>query len=50
MCSWALLNLILTIVTGIIMLALLITYFRKRKDENEDDPDYDEEKVRKAKS
>jgi len=44
---WALLNLILTIVTGLVMVMLLATYFFKRKDENEDDPNYDEEKVKK---
>jgi len=46
--AWALLNLILTIVTGLIMAALLVSYFGKRKDEDEeDDPDRDEEKVKK---
>jgi len=42
-----LLNLLLTIVTGIIMLLLLVTYFQKRKgEEHEKDPDYDQ-KVKK---
>ena len=46
--SWALLNLILTIVTGLIMAVLLATYFVKRKDEEEDDdPYYEEEKTNK---
>ena len=45
--AWHLLNLILTILTGLIMVALFVTFFLKRKDENEDDPDYDEEKVKK---
>ena len=44
--SWALLNLMLTIVTGLIMAALFVTYFFRKKDENEDDPDTDQ-KVRK---
>jgi len=34
--TWALLNLILTIITGLIMLLLLVSYFRKRKDETAD--------------
>jgi len=34
--TWALLNLILTILTGLIMLFLLVSYFRKRKDETAD--------------
>lgn len=35
--AWALLNLILTILTGLIAIALMVTYFTKRKDhENED--------------
>ena len=45
--TWALLNLILTIVTVIIMAALLITYIGKREDEQEEDPYYEEEKVKK---
>ena len=45
--AWHLLNLMLTILTGLIMVALFVTFFFKRKDENEDDPDYDEEKVKK---
>ena len=40
--SWALLNLLLTIVTGILMLLLLVTYFQKKKDEeHRNDSDYD---------
>ena len=43
--AWALLNLILTVVTGLIMIALLVTYFAKRR---EDDENYgEEEKVKK---
>ena len=49
--AWALLNLILTIVTGLIMIALIITYFFKRKKEDEEEgletaegEDEDEEK------
>jgi amino acid transporter len=46
--SWALLNLMLTILTGLIMVALLILYFVKKRneDEDEDDPD-SEKKIRK---
>ena len=44
--SWALLNLMLTIVTGLIMVALFATYFIKRKDDDEDDPDK-EQKVKR---
>jgi uncharacterized repeat protein (TIGR02543 family) len=38
--AWALINLLLTIVTGIIMLMLLITYFVNRRKE-EEDSDYE---------
>jgi len=31
--TWAVLNLILTVITGLIMLLLLVNYFRKRKDD-----------------
>ena len=46
--AWALLNLILTIVTVIIMLLLLITYFVKKKDDREDEYDYDQESEQKV--
>ena len=39
--AWALLNLILTIVTALTMIALFVTYFINRRDEDEDDPDYE---------
>ena len=29
------------------MLSLMISYFRKRKDKNEDNPDYDDEKAKR---
>ena len=32
--TWALLNLLFTIATGVITIALLVTYFKKRKEEN----------------
>jgi hypothetical protein len=46
--GWALLNLIMTIVTGLIMVALFATYFTKRKEDEEiaNDPDR-EAKVKK---
>ena len=40
--AWALLNLILTIITGLVMIWLFISYLFKKKDEDEDDPDKDE--------
>ena len=43
--SWALLNLILTIVTGLIMISLMITYFTKRREDEEQEGK--EEKVKK---
>ena len=43
--SWALLNLILTIVTGLIMIALMITFFTKRKEDDEQEGK--EEKIKK---
>jgi hypothetical protein len=43
--SWALLNLMLTIVTGLTMVALLATYFLRRKEEEEEkEEDSDSEK------
>ena len=43
--AWALLNLILTVVTGLIMIALMVTYFMKRKEDEEQEDK--EEKVKK---
>ena len=43
--AWALLNLILTIVTGLIMVALMVTYFTKRREDEEQEDS--EEKVKK---
>ena len=40
--AWALLNLMLTILIGLIMVALFVTYLVKREDRYEDDPDMDE--------
>ena len=40
--AWALLNLILTIITGLMMIALFAAYMTKKKDKYEDDPDMDE--------
>jgi len=42
---WALLNLILTILTGFIMIAMLVTYFgKKRRGEEESDYELEDEK------
>jgi uncharacterized repeat protein (TIGR02543 family) len=48
--SWALFNLMLTILTGLVMVALFVTYFVKRRDEGkerEDDPDAEKKVVSK---
>jgi len=45
--SWALLNLILTVATALIMVALIGTYFNKRRRDEDEANEYGEEKVKK---
>jgi hypothetical protein len=42
--SWALLNLLLTILTGILMLALLVTYILAKRREEDDESEYEVKK------